>query len=162
MADNLIKDALKPIRFVTPTGEIKIIDPNKILTFDTNNLPFSNTANLYFLIARLAEHKRLESKDLTNQLNALRGTLYIKYLKDPNFKQLNGGRKPPENMLNTAIESDAQYITLSKKVNNAEYQARCLNWLLKAIEMKANLMQSASANNRQALRMTGLSDGGTK
>ena len=57
-------------------------------------------------------------------------------------------------MLNTAIESDAQYVALSQEANEADYYARTLNWLLKAIEMKANMMQSVSANQREQLKMT--------
>ena len=67
---------------------------------------------------------------------------------------LNNGRKPPENMLNTAIESDAQYVALSKQANEADYYARTLNWLLKALDMKANMMQTVSANQREELKMT--------
>lgn len=151
MNKSLIKDALKPFSYVDQQGNIKTLDPQKMLTFDDNNLPFNKTANDYYLIARLAERKRLESKDLASQLDALRGSLYIQYIQDKNFKAINGGRKPPENMLNTAIESDAKYIKLSQAVNVADYQYRCLNWLVKALEMKANMMQSVSANKRKEI-----------
>lgn len=153
MDNEVIQNALQPLQYVNAQGEIKTIDPQALLTFDENNLPFSSTANAYFLVARLAERKRLEAKDLASQLDALNGSLYIKYVKDESFKQLNNGRKPPESMLQTAIKSDAQYITLQKKANEAEYQARSLNWLVKAIEMKANMMQSVSANKRKELDM---------
>lgn len=151
MDKSLIKDALKPFSYVDQQGNIKTLDPQKMLTFDDNNLPFNKTANTYYLVARLAERKRLESKDLASQLDALRGSLYIQYIQDKNFKAINGGRKPPENMLNTAIESDAKYIKLSQAVNVADYQYRCLNWLVKALEMKANMMQSVSANKRKEI-----------
>lgn len=153
MDNKVIQNALQPLQYVNAQGEIKTIDPQALLTFDENNLPFSSTANAYFLVARLAERKRLEAKDLASQLDALNGSLYIKYVKDESFKQLNNGRKPPESMLQTAIKSDAQYIALQKKANDAEYQARSLNWLVKAIEMKANMMQSVSANKRKELDM---------
>lgn len=153
MDNEVIQNALQPLQYVNAQGEIKTIDPQSLLTFDENNLPFSSTANAYFLVARLAERKRLEAKDLASQLDALNGSLYIKYVKDESFKQLNNGRKPPESMLQTAIKSDAQYIALQKKANEAEYQARSLNWLVKAIEMKANMMQSVSANKRKELDM---------
>ncbi len=153
MDNEVIQNALQPLQYVNAQGEIKTIDPQALLTFDENNLPFSSTANAYFLVARLAERKRLEAKDLASQLDALNGSLYIKYVKDESFKQLNNGRKPPESMLQTAIKSDAQYIALQKKANEAEYQARSLNWLVKAIEMKANMMQSVSANKRKELDM---------
>lgn len=153
MDNKVIQNALQPLQYVNAQGEIKTIDPQALLTFDENNLPFSSTANAYFLVARLAERKRLEAKDLASQLDALNGSLYIKYVKDESFKQLNNGRKPPESMLQTAIKSDAQYIALQKKANEAEYQARSLNWLVKAIEMKANMMQSVSANKRKELDM---------
>lgn len=153
MDNEVIQNALQPLQYVNAQGEIKTIDPQALLTFDENNLPFSSTANAYFLVARLAERKRLEAKDLASQLDALNGSLYIKYVKDESFKQLNNGRKPPESMLQTAIKSDAQYIALQKKANDAEYQARSLNWLVKAIEMKANMMQSVSANKRKELDM---------
>lgn len=153
MDNEVIQNALQPLQYVNAQGEIKTIDPQALLTFDENNLPFSSTANAYFLVARLAERKRLEVKDLASQLDALNGSLYIKYVKDESFKQLNNGRKPPESMLQTAIKSDAQYIALQKKANDAEYQARSLNWLVKAIEMKANMMQSVSANKRKELDM---------
>ena len=110
---------------------------------------------MYFLVARLAERKRLEAKDLDGQLDALRGTLYIKYVQDESLKQINNGRKPPENMLNTAIESDAQYLELQKRANDADYQARTLNWLVKALDMKSNLMQTVSANKRKELDLKG-------
>lgn len=151
MDKSLIKDALKPFSYVDQQGNIKTLDPQKMLTFDDDNLPFNKTANTYYLVARLAERKRLESKDLASQLDALRGSLYIQYIQDKNFKAINGGRKPPENMLNTAIESDAKYIKLSQAVNVADYQYRCLNWLVKALEMKANMMQSVSANKRKEI-----------
>ena len=89
LKDNLIKDALQPIKYVNRDGEIKELNPQELLTFNTNDLPFSTTANTYFLVSRLAERKRLEAKDLANQLNALRGSLYVKYVQDSNFKQLN-------------------------------------------------------------------------
>lgn len=153
MDNEVIQNALQPLQYVNAQGDIKTIDPQSLLTFDENNLPFSSTANAYFLVARLAERKRLEAKDLASQLDALNGSLYIKYVKDESFKQLNNGRKPPESMLQTAIKSDAQYIALQKKANETEYQARSLNWLVKAIEMKANMMQSVSANKRKELDM---------
>lgn len=148
MDNTFIKDALRPIQYVNSNGEIKTIDPNDILTFDKNNIPFESTANTFFLIARLAERTRLEAKDLATQLDALRGKLYIAYVQNDTFKKINNGRKPPESMISTAIESDDNYIKLSNRVNQVEYQSRLLNWLLKAIEMKANMMQSASANMR--------------
>lgn len=153
MDNKVIEGALQPLQYVNAQGEIKTINPQALLTFDENNLPFSSTANAYFLVARLAERKRLEAKDLASQLDALNGSLYIKYVKDESFKQLNNGRKPPESMIQTAIKSDAQYIALQKKANEAEYQARSLNWLVKAIEMKSNMMQSVSANKRKELDM---------
>lgn len=153
MDNKVIESALQPLQYVNAQGEIKTINPQALLTFDENNLPFSSTANAYFLVARLAERKRLEAKDLASQLDALNGSLYIKYVKDESFKQLNNGRKPPESMIQTAIKSDAQYIALQKKANEAEYQARSLNWLVKAIEMKSNMMQSVSANKRKELDM---------
>lgn len=154
MDRSLIKDALRPLKYVDQQGEVKELDPTQILTFDNNNLPLQSNANVYFLVARLAERKRLEAKDLNSQLDALRGSLYIKFVKDPNLTALNNGRKPPENMLNTAIESDAQYVALSQEANEADYYARTLNWLLKAIEMKGDMMQTISANQRQQLKMT--------
>lgn len=154
MDRSLIKDALRPLKYVNQQGEVKELDPKQILTFDNNDLPLQSNASVYFLVARLAERKRLEAKDLNSQLDALRGSLYIKFVKDPGLTSLNNGRKPPENMLNTAIESDAQYVALSKQANEADYYARTLNWLLKAIEMKGDMMQTISANQRQQLKMT--------
>lgn len=154
MDRSLIKDALRPLKYVNQQGEVKELDPKQILTFDNDNLPLQSNASVYFLVARLAERKRLEAKDLSSQLDALRGSLYIKFVKDPNLTALNNGRKPPENMLNTAIESDAQYVALSREANEADYYARTLNWLLKAIEMKGDMMQTISANQRQQLKMT--------
>lgn len=154
MDRSLIKDAIRPLKYVNRQGEIKELDPQKLLTFDNDNLPLNGQSNNYFLVAQLAERKRLEAKDLNSQLDALRGSLYIKFVKDPGLIQLNNGRKPPENMLNTAIESDAQYVALSKQANEADYYARTLNWLLKALEMKASMMQTVSANQREELKMT--------
>ncbi len=154
MDKELIKDALTPLKYVDERGSVQELNPQQILTFDTNNLPFQSTANVYFLVSRLAERKRLEAKDLDSQLDALRGSLYVKFVKDPTMVNMNHGRKPPENMLNTAIESDAKYIALSKKANEADYYARTLGWLVKAIEMKANMMQSVSANQREQLKIT--------
>ena len=151
----IIKDAIRPIEYVNAQGEVITIDPQQLLTFNEDQLPFSDTANMYFLVARLAERKRLEAKDLEGQLDALRGTLYIKYVQDESLKQINNGRKPPENMLNTAIESDAQYLELQKRANDADYQARTLNWLVKALDMKSNLMQTVSANKRKELDLKG-------
>lgn len=153
MSNQLIKDALKPLQYVTAQGEIKELDPKALLTFSEDNLPLSATANDYFLVARLAERKRLEAKDLSSQLDALRGSLYIKYVKSESFKALNNGRKPPESMLNTAINSDASYLELQQKANDADYQARTLSWLVKALDMKSNLMQTVSANKRKELDM---------
>ena len=154
MDRSLIKDALRPLKYVNQQGEVKELDPKQLLTFDNNDLPLQSNASVYFLVARLAERKRLEAKDLSSQLDALRGSLYIKFVKDPNLTALNNGRKPPENMLNTAIESDAQYVALSQEANEADYYARTLNWLLKAVEMKGDMMQTISANQRQQLKMT--------
>ena len=151
----IIKDAIRPIEYVNAQGEVITIDPQQLLTFNEDQLPFSDTANMYFLVARLAERKRLEAKDLEGQLDALRGTLYIKYVQDESLKQINNGRKPPENMLNTTIESDAQYLELQKRANDADYQARTLNWLVKALDMKSNLMQTVSANKRKELDLKG-------
>ena len=151
----IIKDAIRPIEYVNAQGEVITIDPQQLLTFNEDQLPFSDTANMYFLVARLAERKRLEAKDLDGQLDALRGTLYIKYVQDESLKQINNGRKPPENMLNTAIESDAQYLELQKRANDADYQASTLNWLVKALDMKSNLMQTVSANKRKELDLKG-------
>ncbi len=152
--NTFVKDALQPIQYVDSNGEIKTIVPSDILNFDKNNMSLGSTANTYFLIARLAERKRYEAKDLNTQLDALRGQLYISYVQNDAFKKLNNNKKPPESMLQTAIESDANYIKLSNRVNQVEYQYRLLNWLLKALEMKANMMQSASANKRAELKMT--------
>lgn len=154
MNNTFVKDALQPIQYVDPNGEIKTIVPSDILNFDKNNMPLGTTANTFFLIARLAERKRYEAKDLNTQLDALRGQLYISYVQNDAFKKLNNGRKPPESMINTAIESDKSYIDLSNRANQCEYQYRLLNWLLKALEMKANMMQSQSANIRASMKMT--------
>lgn len=152
--NTFVKDALQPIQYVDSNGEIKTIVPSDILNFDKNNMSLGSTANTYFLIARLAERKRYEAKDLNTQLDALRGQLYISYVQNSAFMKLNNNRKPPENMINTAIESDKSYIDLSNQVNRCEYQYRLLNWLLKALEMKSNMMQSASANLRAEQKMT--------
>lgn len=152
--NTFVKDALQPIQYVDSNGEIKTIVPSDILNFDKNNMSLGSTANTYFLVARLAERKRYEAKDLNTQLDALRGQLYISYVQNDAFKKLNNGRKPPESMINTAIESDKSYIDLSNRANRCEYQYRLLNWLLKALEMKSNMMQSASANLRAEQKMT--------
>lgn len=154
MNNTFVKDALQPIQYVDSNGEIKTIIPSDILNFDKNNMSLGTTANTYFLVARLAERKRYEAKDLNTQLDALRGQLYISYVKNDAFKKLNNGRKPPESMINTAIESDRSYIDLSNRANQCEYQYRLLNWLLKALEMKSNMMQSASANMRAEQKMS--------
>lgn len=152
--NTFVKDALQPIQYVDSNGEIKTIVPSDILNFDKNNMSLGSTANTYFLVARLAERKRYEAKDLSTQLDALRGQLYISYVQNDAFMKLNNGRKPPESMINTAIESDKSYIDLSNRANQCEYQYRLLNWLLKALEMKSNMMQSASANIRASMKMT--------
>lgn len=152
--NTFVKDALQPIQYVDSNGEIKTIVPSDILNFDKNNMSLGSTANTYFLVARLAERKRYEAKDLNTQLDALRGQLYISYVQNDTFKRLNNGKKPPESMLNTAIESNKDYIDLSNRANQCEYQYRLLNWLLKALEMKSNMMQSASANLRAEQKMT--------
>lgn len=154
MNNTFVKDALQPIQYVDSNGEIKTIVPSDILNFDKNNMSLGTTANTYFLVARLAERKRYEAKDLNTQLDALRGQLYISYVQNDAFKKLNNGRKPPESMINTAIESDKSYIDLSNRANQCEYQYRLLNWLLKALEMKSNMMQSASANMRAEQKMS--------
>lgn len=158
MDNNIIKDALQPIKYTNANGEIKELNPQQLLTFDANQLvtgvPFQSTANVYYLVARLAERKKLEAKDLDTQLDALRSSLYIQYVQDKNLIQLNNGRKPPESMLNTAIQGDTSFIALSKKRNEVDYQSRCLSWLVKALEMKANMMQSLSANQRKQMEMT--------
>lgn len=154
MNNTFVKDALQPIQYVDSNGEIKTIVPSDILNFDKNNMPLGTTANTFFLIARLAERKRYEAKDLDTKLSALRGQLYISYVQNLAFKKLNNNKKPPESMINTAIESDDNYIKLSNRVNQVEYQSRLLNWLLKALEMKANMMQSASANMRAEQKMS--------
>lgn len=152
--NTFVKDALQPIQYVDSNGEIKTIVPSDILNFDKNNMPLGSTANTYFLVARLAERKRYEAKDLNTQLDGLRGQLYISYVQNSDFKKLNNGKKPPESMLNTAIESNKDYIDLNNQVNQCEYQYRLLNWLLKALEMKSNMMQSASANLRAEQKMS--------
>lgn len=154
MNNTFVKDALQPIQYVDSNGEIKTIIPSNILNFDKNNIPFESTANTFFLIARLAERKRYEAKDLDTKLSALRGQLYISYVQNSAFKKLNNNKKPPESMLQTAIESDKSYIDLRNQVNQCEYQYRLLNWLLKALEMKSNMMQSQSANIRASMKMT--------
>ena len=155
MTADIIKDALRPLQYVDMNGELKTLVPEQILNFDTNKLveEMQNNPNIYYLVARLAERKRLEAKDLDTQLDALKGTLYIQYVQDENLKKFNGGRKPPESMLATAIQSDPKYVELSKQLNLADYQFRCLNWLTKAIENKADMMQSISANQRQQQKM---------
>lgn len=152
--NTFVKDALQPIQYVDSNGEIKTIVPSDILNFDKNNMSLGSTANTYFLVARLAERKRYEAKDLNTQLDGLRGQLYISYVQNSDFKKLNNGKKPPESMLNTAIESNKDYIDLNNQVNQCEYQYRLLNWLLKALEMKSNMMQSASANLRAEQKMS--------
>ena len=154
MDNTFVKDALQPIQYVDSNGEIKTIIPSNILNFDKNNIPFESTANTFFLISRLAERKRYEAKDLDTKLSALRGQLYISYVQNSAFKKLNNNKKPPESMLQTAIESDKSYIDLRNQVNQCEYQYRLLNWLLKALEMKSNMMQSASANMRAEQKMS--------
>ena len=72
MDRSLIKDALRPLKYVNAQGEVKELDPKAILKFDNNNIPFETTPNIYFFISRLAERKRLEDKDLSSQLDALR------------------------------------------------------------------------------------------
>ncbi len=152
--NTFVKDALQPIQYVDSNGEIKTIVPSDILNFDKNNMSLGSTANTYFLVARLSERKRYEAKDLNTQLDALRGQLYISYVQNDAFKKLNNGKKPPESMLNTAIESNKDYIDLRNRANQCEYQYRLLNWLLKALEMKSNMMQSASANLRAEQKMS--------
>lgn len=155
MTADIIKDALRPLQYVDMNGEVKTLVPEQILNFDTNNLigEMQSNPNVYYLVARLAERKRLEAKDLDTQLDALKGTLYIQYVQDESLKKFNSGRKPPESMLATAIQSDPNYVELSKQRNQTDYQFRCLNWLTKAIENKADMMQSISANQRQQQKM---------
>lgn len=155
MTADIIKDALRPWKYIDMNGEIKTLVPEQILNFDTNNLikEMQRNPNIYNLVGELAERKRLEAKDLDTQLDALRGTLYIQYVQDESLKKFNGGRKPPESMLTTAIQSDPKFVELSKQRNQADYQFRCLNWLAKAIDNKADMMQSISANQRQQQKM---------
>ena len=51
-------------------------------------------------------------------------------------------------MLTSAISTTKSYQELVVKINRADYQTRVLKWLCKALEMKSNLYQTLSANNR--------------
>ena len=152
MSNQFIKDAMNPIRYIDSEGNEKEIDPNKVLTFDTSNIPFETQANMYFLIIRLSEKKRLEFKDMESQIEAEHSRLYLQCLNDDSLRNLNGNKKPPESMIENAISNEDSYKKLQQAHNILEYQSRLLNWLGKAVEMKSNLMISASAEHRQYMK----------
>lgn len=152
MEDQFIKDALQPIQYIDANGQVQDINPTEMLKFDNTNIPFETQANAYFLVSRLSERKRLEFKDMESQLDAVKSKLYLKYVGDDILREAAGGKKPPEAMINSAVVADPKYQAVEKRCNALEYQSRLLNWLGKAIEMKSNLMISASAEHRQYMK----------
>ena len=148
MNNEIIQDAMQPIGYVNERGETVMLNPEELLNVDSQSLNMSKLANDYFIVARLAERKALETSDLKTQLEALQGSLYANYLNNEDLKKMSGGKKPTETMLTSAINTTKAYQELMAKVNRADYQTRVLKWLCKALEMKSNLYQTLSANNR--------------
>lgn len=148
MNNEIIQDAMQPIGYINEHGETVTLKPEELLNIDNQNLDVSKLANDYFIVARLAERKALETSDLKTQLEALQGSLYANYLNNEGLKKMNGGKKPTETMLTSAINTTKSYQELVVKINRADYQTRVLKWLCKALEMKSNLYQTLSANSR--------------
>lgn len=149
MADKiLIKDALLPIQYVDPNGEIKTLDPKVILSFNKNDLDFENQANHYYLIARLADMKQRELDDYKVQVDSLYAQLYQAYMSSPDLKKANNNRKPSEAMITSGINNDQNYIDAQGKLNKLTNDAKLLVRFLKALELKMGMMQTESAQQR--------------
>lgn len=152
-SDNFIKDAMTPLYYVDANGEKQELNPESLLTFNKNNIPFENQATKYFTVARLSERTNLLLKEQETKLDTLYSELYVEYLSDENLRGLNGGKKPSEALLASAIKTDNRYLEAKNYVDRVDYKAKILTWLRKAMETKSNLMQSASAEIRSQQKM---------
>lgn len=149
MADKLIiKDPLLPIQYIDSNGEIKTLDPKDILQFNKNNLDFDKQANYYYLIARLADRKQRELDDYKVQVDSLYAQLYQAYMTSDNLRKENNNRKPSEAMITSGINNDQNYIKAQNYLNKLANDSKLLVRFLKAIELKMNMMQSESAQQR--------------
>lgn len=139
---------LDKIPYIDTQGNTKYLDPTKMLQVKENYVDLTEVANQYFLVSSLADKVNRTTKAFQKELDSLHSKLYIKYANDAELKQANGGRKPSEGMINSYIESDESYKKESLKVINSQYKYSVLKDLQKALEMKQNLLQTISANNR--------------
>lgn len=150
---DIIKDAMKPIQYYDSQGNLKTINTQALLAINENNLEY-DLAPSYFLIARLEANARLMVKDLDNKLSAKHGELYAKYSVDSELRKMNNGKKPTENMINSAIECDDDYKQLNTEYIKADYRLRVFSYLLKALDTKVNLTQSLSARKRMEQQLS--------
>lgn len=139
---------LDKIPYIDVQGNKKYLEPSKMLQVRENYVDLTEVANQYFLVSSLADKINRTTKALQKELDSLHSKLYIKYVNDPALKETNGGRKPSENMINSYVESDTTYKEASMKVIDSQYRYSVLKDLQKALEMKQNLLQTISANNR--------------
>lgn len=139
---------LDKIPYVDAQGTKQVIDPVKLLEVSENYVDLTGVANDYFLVSSLADQADRNSKAMQKSLDSLRSELYVKYLSDPELKQLSNGRKPSEQTINSYIENDETYKKAYKQLLNSQYRVNVLKDLKKAVEIKQSLLQTISANNR--------------
>ena len=147
--DQFILDSLEPLLYLNSQGQKRYIDVKQLLKMDKRDLPINTLPASYLFVAQESDKRRLIVENLKAKLDATQGVLRNKYVNDPTLREQNGGKKPPEQMLTAAVSSNSEYVSLKVKLNKAQYAWRISEHLLKALEQKASLMQTLSAEKRK-------------
>lgn len=144
----VIKGNLRNITYVNARGEQKTLTPKDILSFSKYDLDFDKQANYYGLLAQLADEKNRQLEDLKVKKDTLHANLYQTYINDDDLKKLNNGRKPSEAMIESSISLDEKFYKYAQAVAQLESDNLFLKRMLKGLELKMSMMQTASAENR--------------
>ena len=131
------------IKYRDYDNSVKELDPQKVLAFSSQNIPYETQATTYFVVAQLTERANFNWNNSKALVNQLRGELYKRYVAD-----LTGTKRPTENTISAHIESDPTYIKAINKCNECEFKYRTLLRLTNAFDQRKDLMQSLSASER--------------
>ena len=141
-------NAIGDIKYRDYDGEIKSINPQKALSFSSENIPFETQAITYYTVGQIMEQVNLQLESAKLNLNRRYSLLYLNLTVDPEMVKANKGRKPTEGMLNAKISLDKEYQEDEQVISQLQMKYNVLKNLFKAFEQRKDLMQSVSAQKR--------------
>lgn len=138
---------LETIEVIDYNGQKQEYSVQEILHVDETNYQqeFLKQPSIYAFWATVLEKGKLVTKQQEDILNQVHAKCYNRYYK----QFLDSGTKPTKDMVEAQILNDEDYSKQLSVLNNTKYATERVQYLVKALEQRAQMLISYGADQRK-------------